>query len=79
LYSQGKAIPIPIHDNRDEAATHFKLILSCGSLKAEGFGDGRERMGLDSGNEYSLINSVLHISFVELLKKWIFDILIFDI
>jgi len=33
LFSPEKAIPIPIYDNRDEAATHLWPILMGGSLK----------------------------------------------
>jgi len=42
-----KTIHIPMHDNRDVAATRR---VTGGSLKAAGFGDGRIRRDLAGGN-----------------------------
>jgi len=51
MFSQGKTIPIPINNNRDEAATQYKIDVkrvAASSLdhRTAGFklGDGRERL-----------------------------------
>jgi hypothetical protein len=42
VFSQGKAIAIPINNNYDEVATQWTKWKIGGSLKAIGFGDGHE-------------------------------------
>ncbi|HCO93712.1 MAG TPA: hypothetical protein DIU00_07145 [Phycisphaerales bacterium] len=46
MFSQGKAIPIPINDNRDEAATQYNWWKTCGSLKRQSLGDALWRLGM---------------------------------
>ena len=46
MFSPEKAIPIPIYDNRDEAATHLWPILMGGSLKRQSLRDALRRLGM---------------------------------
>jgi protease-4 len=55
----GKSHPHPDNDNRDEAATQRNLCKMGGSLKAEGFGDGRKHCAAQNNKrlfgEYRMI------------------------